>query len=59
MTKEDQEKEKEIVSGQIEAHPTAFSYVVDVGGERVQTENPETAIILSMLEKIYKKLEKN
>jgi hypothetical protein len=52
-----EEKKEEVVPGQIEVHPSAFTYVVEVNGERVSTENPETAVIFSMLEKIYKKLE--
>ena len=49
-------EEKKENQGQIEAVPSAFSYVVEVDGEKVSTENIETAIILSKLEKIHQEI---
>ena len=39
------------VPGQIELHPTAYTYVVEVSGEQIGTEDPVMAVVLSMLEK--------
>jgi hypothetical protein len=55
---EKEEKKEEVVPGQIEAIPTAYTYVIEVDGERISTENLDTAVILSQLEKINKKLDK-
>lgn len=36
--------------GQIEAHPSAYTYVVEVSGEKIGTEDPVMAVVLSKLE---------
>jgi hypothetical protein len=47
-----EEKPEETKAGQIEVIPNSYTYVVEVDGERIGTENVETAVILSKLEKI-------
>lgn len=38
------------VPGAIEAHPTAYTYVVEVSGEKIGTDDPVMAVVLSKLE---------
>jgi hypothetical protein len=48
--KEEASESSEVIPGQIEAHPTAYTYVVEVSGEKIGTEDPVMAVVLSKLE---------
>jgi len=56
--KETPEAPEIAVPGQIEAHPTAYTYIVEVGGEKIGTDDPVMAVVLSKLEQNSQDLKK-